>query len=218
MKAVKLFSVVSVFVLTVMVAKPVQAIPAIDFLDVTQNFTNGSWSLGFEFTTTQDITVTHLGFYDDLVNGLTQSHDVGIYDISSENLLASTTVNNGDPLDGFFRYNPLAAPLNLSANNTYRIAAVTGSENYTWAPVGFTADPALVFNGSVYTSSASLVYPSTSQIDTDGYFGPNFQFELASNQGGQGGEGGVVPEPMTLSLFGAGLAGLLGSRSRKIRS
>ncbi|HHD64878.1 MAG TPA: hypothetical protein ENK96_11095 [Desulfobulbaceae bacterium] len=47
---------------------------AIDFTDVTTNFTNGSWSLGFEFTTNEDIYVTSLGFYDDYRDGLTESH------------------------------------------------------------------------------------------------------------------------------------------------
>src|SRR5436309_3045285 len=76
--------------------------PAIDFTSPTANYTNGSWSLGWEFTVNQAIDVTSVGFYDDQRNGLTAGHPVGIFDAAT-NLLASATVAPGDPLTGFFR-------------------------------------------------------------------------------------------------------------------
>ena len=48
-------------------------------------------------------TVKYLGFFDYQGDGLTETHDVGIYDPAG-NLLASATVLPGDPLIGHFRW------------------------------------------------------------------------------------------------------------------
>jgi hypothetical protein len=89
--------------LVALMAAPSPASLAIDFSDVytSKNFTNNDWSLGFEFTVNSPVFVTQLGFYDDWQNGLTETHDVGIYD-AAQNLLVSTTVSPSDPLTAFF--------------------------------------------------------------------------------------------------------------------
>ena len=66
-----------------------------------------------------------LGFYDDLKNGLTASHQVGIYDAITCDLKASATVNPSGPLIGFFRYHDIE-PVTLAAGRDYFAAAVTG--------------------------------------------------------------------------------------------
>lgn len=164
----------------------------IDFTSPTIDYTNGTWSLGYEFTVgSSAVNVTDLGFYDDGKNGLTESHDVGIFD-SSGNLLASTTVTNSDGLTGWFRYAAIS-PLTLAANATYQVMATTGSENYTWNPSGFWVNPLITFDGDRFTSSITLVY-GNSTSGVNGWFGANMILE----------SGSVIPAP------GAVLLGLIG--------
>lgn len=185
---------------------------AIDFSAPTTNFTNGSWSLGFQFTTKNTVNVTELGFYDDSRNGLTQTHNVGIFD-NTGNLLVQGTVKPGDALDGFFRYTSVQST-QLQAGSMFFIAAVTGSENYTFNPPGLSVNPNITFVSSAFRfndpqSSDKLVFPGTlpggvpassgsSTQNSDGnlgYFGPNFKAE-----------GPAVPTPALLpGLIGLGI-------------
>lgn len=179
--------------------------PAIDFTTAGFGFTNGQWSLGFQFATgAQGGRVSQLGFWDDGANGLTQSHNVGIYNMSGT-LLASTTITNANALgaDGF-RYGNIA-DLILAANTSYVIAATTGNENYMWDPVGFTTSPLITFQGDRYTPSTTLAFPTLGPSGVNGWFGPNF---IVSE----------VPEPMSLALFGGLVAvgGVVARRRMKV--
>lgn len=173
---------------------------AVDFSASTIDTTNGAWSLGFQFTTHKAVNITALGFYDDLKNDLTQTHDVGIFD-DIGNLLIKGTVKPGDSLDGFFRYTAVQTT-QLQAGRTFFIAATTGSENYTFNPTGFSVNPNITFMSSAFRLSNTLLFPGAapSNIQTSdankGYFGPNFKADEVT----------AVPTPTLLpGLIGFGL-------------
>lgn len=176
---------------------------AIDFTDVIVDYNSGQdWSLGWEFNVVAPFAVTALGFYDDGRNGLSGSHEVGIYD-SAGNLIVSATVQPSDSLTGWWRFASIAPTL-LPVANGYRIAATMGLENYTWNPTGFIVDSNISYVTDRYTESSSLVFPGETGGDgTIGWFGPNFMLEQTS-----------IPEPSTIGLLGAGLLGILALRRR----
>ena len=58
---------------TMMIASTAMAdTAAITLNPVGIDFTNGTWSLGWEFVANQNMTVTQLGFYDDRDNDLNE--------------------------------------------------------------------------------------------------------------------------------------------------
>jgi hypothetical protein len=150
------------------------------------------------------------GFYDDGKNGLTESHDVGIFS-STGTLLTSVTVSNSDPLTSFWRFASIT-PYALGTG-TYIIAGVTGSENY---PIQGTSGATFSSNISYVTDwfsqSGTLIFPTS----TSGY-DANTPTWLAVNfmEGNPNHPEDVVPEPATMTLLASGLVGLAAAKRRK---
>lgn len=158
--------------------------------------------VGWSFAPTVNIAVTQLGYYDFGGNGLGESHEVGIW-ANGGALLGSATVATGDPILDNFRYTPSPA-INLTAGQTYVIGGyqtTAGRDDLLTGTIsvsGFSTAPQITYGGQRATLfAAAFSRPDgTYSGATDGIWGPNFQFEVAT----------TVPEPGT-ALFGLALLG-----------
>jgi hypothetical protein len=153
---------------------------------------SGTGNDGLFFTPTTAISVTSLGYVD---CGFSVGHDVGLYDVTTSTLLASTTVTiSSTPLKGFY-YN-LIAPVLLTPDEEYAIVGTQVPADSNWTADSLTAAPDLIYDGYKYDYNSSLDLPSIPYATA--YFGPNFQYAVES-----------VPEPATGSCFLLGLVGLV---------
>ena len=152
------------------------------------------------------ISVTHLGYFDAELNGLTDSHQVGIWDTAGT-LLTQATVPAGTEgtLVSAYRFT-LAAPATLQANTTYFIGGHSPSANDTVIAFGSAQTYASEINylGASYSQLPGFNPADTTFSGSHGVFGPNLQFT-------------PVPEPHHYAMFtGLGLAGFFFVR-RKLR-
>jgi Domain of unknown function (DUF4082) len=173
-------------------------------------------SLGWQFTTLQDITVESLGYYDDSLDGFATPHEVGIFD-SSGNLIVSSLLDAGttDPLIDQFRYQVIM-PLFLPAGATYTIAATTDGPSDAWAYgyasttiVNFAVDPAIQVAsdaGRFDYQSDNVLRDPVSQFGYTVYAGPNFLIAAA------------IPELSSFLLLSSGLFMLIIWRLKKSHS
>jgi hypothetical protein len=168
-------------------------------------FNNGEgFSLGFVFTATSSFAVDGLGYYDN--GGLTEVHQVGLYN-SSGTLLASATVTGTGTQMGFFNYTAIS-DVDLIAGQTYQVVGTSGFvDPYAFETVGFSTAPNITFDNDIYTPGDTLAFGTTTD-GLNGYFGANFEEVSAS----------PVPEPSTLALFGTGLLSACGLVRRRLQS
>ena len=140
------------------------------------------------------VNVTALGVSDYDNNGLSVSHDVGIYRVSDLTLLASATVPAGlgtTPLSGF-RYGTLSSAISLAPGSYVIIMTMpadNGDRQVYFADGGSvtTASPVTYVNSTISAGSA-LAYPppGCTGCFKEGVFGPNFRFVVPTTG---------VPEP-----------------------
>ena len=162
-------------------------------------------TFGWRFTPNTDIDITALGFFDATSlpsgtgAGLTQAHDVGIYRVSDQVLVASTTIPAGlvGDLNAKFRYVTLPTPVRLAGGLTYLMAGfalslspdpAAAASNWAMAPGIVYANSPLptVINPTSGTSQylvsahgnppAVLTYPGVAQTAILPMFAANFQF------------------------------------------
>jgi len=155
-------------------------------------------NLGSVFSISSAITVTSLGVYDS--SYLKAPETVTLYD-SVGNALASQVFSSlGGPSQYIFS---AVAPIVLTPG-TYTVSAFTNGN--AWAYGVSNTAPGINFLLNDYLYAGSPQFPSTCCGSGPNYFGANFEFTTART---------AVPEPMSLSLVGAGLAGIAALRRRK---
>jgi len=197
--------------LLVVFASPVVAAPTVIAADLTfdidgttKNFANSM--VGWDFEVTTSLSITGLGWFDAYGDGLSASHEIGIWN-TSEQLLLSTNIPSGTSAalgDDSFRYVP-TQHLALQPGTTYVIAGLTTGDAYivpgevNQDPSSATYAPEITFIGAA-AGNAPFQYPAFHYSPPAlGRFGPNFTY--------------VVPEPGTAGIVLLG--GLLAWRKRR---
>ena len=175
---------------------------AMDWATNGTNTTSVTSTRGYSFNVTeaQGINVTHLTFFDNLADGLAESHDVGLWN-SAGVLLASTTVSAGvvNPLDATGKFRSQAiTPLFLAPGNDYVVAAVF--------LVGSADLQAINMTGLVM--GAGLTYGQT-RFNNNGVNSLSFPTNTISQVGLPGGSFIYTPVPEPATLVAIGLGGLM---------
>jgi len=176
----------------------------------------GTYSMGFEFTTSQNFNIDALGYNAN--NQFSGEHRVGIFDVNSQALLVSAdvTVPSGNFNLEDFVYQSLNTPYVLPAG-TYRLAGTTF--NY---PTSGTAHGYIFTNnnshyieaagitygdGTFTQASGNLFFPSTTT--SNNFYNVNFQFSEILPPAPL-----AAPEPTSLVLCSSALFGIAVRRRR----
>jgi hypothetical protein len=135
--------------------------------------------VGWRFNISAPLEISDLGVWIDS-DGLTVSHQVGIWD-GSQALVASTTVSPGGTVVGDWIYESIT-PVVLMPGDTFTAGVVyasTDGDSYISGASSVTTHSDVTWLNGVYPSAGDLgfVYPTEdSAASSGGRFGPNFLF------------------------------------------
>jgi hypothetical protein len=180
----------------------------LDFTGGNVSFAGDYQTLGWEFTLSENKTMTALGVWDEFGDGLAEDHLVGIWQVSGGAPLAVTTVtNSSSPFastenSGRWLFQDLPSPLILTPGR-YVIGANydgdVGDDPVRIFTDSLSLAPGFFFNQNRFTTNpmTGLDFPDSGG-SARGFFGPNLML------------GEAVPEPSSilLSLAALGLTGI----------
>ncbi len=188
-----------------------QELPALTFQGQSGNGTGANSTRGYSFDVSAvgGVLVTGLTVYDDLGNGLAESHEVGLWD-SNGILLASVTVPAGTvaPLDssGVFREVQLSMPLFLPAGTNYVVGALFFVGSPDLQAINWTSSstaPGIAYDELRFINGPTVLTFPTSTLT--GFTGlPGGSFDISA-----------VPEPQSWVLLGGGACLLLWARAKR---
>jgi hypothetical protein len=157
-----------------------------------------SGSVGYGFSLSQPQTISALGFYDADEDGLLSSHGIGLYEATSQTLLASATVPAGDGswLQNGFRW--VSIPNLALSSGSYMIAATSSGDPSLFDPFLYDTTAEGVIDGMLIGASLSeigsgsvVAFPTQDEGVPQGFFGPAYA---------------IQGTPGPLPLLGAGVA------------
>jgi len=144
-----------------------------DSLPIISDFTGGTIQsvyyggstgdvVGFSFDADVDLRVTALGIANDPDDRILHMvHSVGLWDATTQTLLASATIDSTDLVtDGFF-YKELGSTVQLAAGTSYVLGALFADSNEVLID-HFTSNPSAVSSSNI--SNTAAVFPSAKDL------------------------------------------------------
>lgn len=193
----------SILTLALAVSVSAHAFNAVDF-DPNSGSTgaNSDQSVGWQFDVINSITVTHLTWFDQDLDGLSNRHEIGIWD-SSGTLLVSGIMPSGTSaaLDGIWRTLDVTDTV-LGPGKGYIVGGFNGGDatDRLAFNVNQTVNPNISFVDATFSDINGVFERPTNFSSADtGFYGPSFQ---------------AVPEPVSMIALGVGLAALAKKRRR----